>query len=353
MVTALLQMELLQTGQVEVIEPQGENVSHAQLLTPAEALEQARQQGAAYVIRGEVVEFSRAMSVPSLASAVVSVWLLGAQLIMAETCGVDIATEVWRVEDGKCIFAKRDTSIQKYVVQAEQTVRKLLQQTAPELVRAALATSLRETAPLIDTIAVKRRATAGRHQGAAPAGEGGPGEAAPATGRTEAAGTEAPAAAAGEPEKKAPAAESARRETERAAGQKEVRAARRRAAEAKTEPTEEGPTGRYRIELSPELTAAGNGEAARRGKAKSWDEQDRTNPEGFIVTEVSCKPGEGGLEIEVAVENDSSHRPLSCHYVGADKKLTIDGETYAALDLPQAIRAAVAHYLRYFSLYSR
>lgn len=151
-VTSLYQMELARLGSFRLANAQSGQVSSSALLPVEEALSLARQAGADYVVRGQVVEFRRAASVPSLYSVVISTALLAAQVLFAEMSGVDVATEVWRVEDGVCVYAKRDRSRQKYVVQAEKTVRRLAQSTIPELASAINNAPEAGVEPLIDSI---------------------------------------------------------------------------------------------------------------------------------------------------------------------------------------------------------
>ena len=99
--------------------------SHDRLVDRDEAVQLGKLVGADYVVRGQVVEFRRAQSVPSFYSAVISTAVLAAQIFFAEMSGVDVATEVYRVSDGACVMSRRDRAQQKYVVQAEKTVRRL------------------------------------------------------------------------------------------------------------------------------------------------------------------------------------------------------------------------------------
>lgn len=154
-VTSLFQMELAKLGSFQLISPASPRVSSSALLTPEEAIELAKAEGADFVVRGQVVEFRRAMSVPSLYSAIISTAILAAQVLFAETSGVDIATEVWRVEDGVCVFATRDIAKQKYVVQAERTIRRIANTTIPELASAISNPPADAVAPIIDSITVE------------------------------------------------------------------------------------------------------------------------------------------------------------------------------------------------------
>ncbi len=156
-VSSLYSMELGRLGFAHLLTPATEAAGHSTLLTPEQALDLARTSGADYVLRGQVVEFRRAMSVPSFYSVLISTALLAAQILFAEFSGVDIATELWRVEDGACVYAKRDASKQKYVVQAEKTVRRLAKQTARDIRQAIRKPPQTAARPLIDTIEVADR----------------------------------------------------------------------------------------------------------------------------------------------------------------------------------------------------
>ncbi|MCX7934636.1 MAG: hypothetical protein N3A66_05180 [Planctomycetota bacterium] len=156
-VTGLFEMELAKDAAFRLIYLPAEAGGHDRLLTPQEALEAAKKLGAAYVIRGQVIEFRRAMSVPSWYSAIISVAILAAQVMFAELSGVDIATEVWRVAGRACVFARRDTEIQKYVVQAEKTVRNIAAVTVPLMKKAMADKEAPAVSPLIDTIILKPR----------------------------------------------------------------------------------------------------------------------------------------------------------------------------------------------------
>lgn len=126
--------------------------THNRLVSREEALEMGRQAGADYVVRGQVVEFRRAQSVPSFYSAIISTAVLAAQLFFAEMSGVDIATEMYRVSDGMCVVSRRDRSQQKYVVQAEKTIRRMAQNMASDAA-AVLRTPHQEPRdPLIDIL---------------------------------------------------------------------------------------------------------------------------------------------------------------------------------------------------------
>lgn len=154
-VTSLLQMELARSGRVRIVEPDGKTATHGALLSVAEALAAGRAAGADYVLRGQVVEFRRAMSVPNLLSAVISTAIVAAQMIFAEMSGVDFATEIYRVEDGACVFAQRDASRQKYVVRTEVTIRRLCQRTVPRILHSLAPSAAAAATPLIDTLEVR------------------------------------------------------------------------------------------------------------------------------------------------------------------------------------------------------
>lgn len=124
-VTALYGARLSMNPGIQVLWDASGQTSHDRLVDKDEALQLAKYAGADYVIRGQVVEFRRAQSVPSFYSAVISTAVLAAQLMFAEFSGVDVATEMYRVSDGECVMSRRDRAQQKYVVQAEKTVRKL------------------------------------------------------------------------------------------------------------------------------------------------------------------------------------------------------------------------------------
>jgi len=159
-VTSLFEMELAKEGKVRLIYPPDEVGGHDRLLMPSEALELAKKLGADYVLRGQVIEFRRAMSVPSWYSAIISVAILAAQVMFAEVSGVDIAIEIWRAADGACVFARRNTEIQKYVVQAEKTVRAIAAATVPLIKQAITAKDAPAVAPIIDSIVLKPRTPA-------------------------------------------------------------------------------------------------------------------------------------------------------------------------------------------------
>ncbi|MDR1520099.1 MAG: hypothetical protein LBU23_08305 [Planctomycetota bacterium] len=126
--------------------------THDQLLSPDEAVRMGRIAGADFVVRGQVVEFRRSQSVPSLYSAVISTAILAAQIMFAEMTGVDVATEVYRVSDGRCVVSRRDRAQQKYVVQAEKTVRRITAGVVAGLAEVFREEDPPEMDPLIDTL---------------------------------------------------------------------------------------------------------------------------------------------------------------------------------------------------------
>lgn len=154
-VTYLFRMEMEKAGAFHVLCPPPEEAGHQKLLSKEEAIALAKRLGADYVIRGQVIEFRRAKSVPSWYSVVLSWTILAAQMLFAEISGVDIATEVYRVSDQSCILARRDSSYQKYVVQAEKTVRALAPYTIQAMRTAIQRASQGEriaVTPIIDTL---------------------------------------------------------------------------------------------------------------------------------------------------------------------------------------------------------
>ncbi|MCC8108789.1 MAG: hypothetical protein LIQ30_07035 [Planctomycetes bacterium] len=126
--------------------------THDRLVSREEALAMGRLAGADYVMRGQVVEFRRAQSVPSLFSAVISTAVLAAQVFFAEMSGVDVATEVYRVKDGMCVMSRRDRAQQKYVVQAEKTVRRIADNLAASTIPVLFEADPEEMDPLIDEL---------------------------------------------------------------------------------------------------------------------------------------------------------------------------------------------------------
>ncbi|MDR0361901.1 MAG: hypothetical protein LBJ46_04340 [Planctomycetota bacterium] len=151
-VTALFGARLAMEQGMQVMWPEGWFVSHDRLPTVDEAIQIGSMAGVDYVVRGQVVEFRRAQSVPSFYSAVISTAVLAAQMVFAEMSGVDVATEVYRVSDGKCVVSRRDRSQQKYVVQAEKTVRKLAIGMAASVSKAVLDPAAEAMDSLIDGI---------------------------------------------------------------------------------------------------------------------------------------------------------------------------------------------------------
>ncbi len=151
-VTALFGSRLATEPGVQVLWAGGPEYSHQRLLSIGEALNYARAAGVDYVVRGQVVEFRRAQSVPSFYSAVISTALLAAQIFFAEISGVDVATEVYRVSDGMCVMSRRDRSQQKYVVQAEKTVRRLADGMTADVVSAMRNPNALAMDPLIDSL---------------------------------------------------------------------------------------------------------------------------------------------------------------------------------------------------------
>ncbi|MCC8191283.1 MAG: hypothetical protein LIP77_11740 [Planctomycetes bacterium] len=151
-VTTLYGTQLAQDPGVRVVWDASGQVSHDRLVDRQEAVLLGQLVGADYVVRGQVVEFRRAQSVPSLYSAVISTAVLAAQIFFAEFSGVDVATEVYRVADGRCVMSRRDRSQQKYVVQAEKTVRKLAAGMAKSVTAAIARPDPEEMDPLIDTV---------------------------------------------------------------------------------------------------------------------------------------------------------------------------------------------------------
>lgn len=126
--------------------------THDRLLDKGEAIRMGRMVGADYVVRGQVVEFRRAQSVPSFYSVVISTAVLAAQMFFAEFSGVDVATEVYRVSDGACVMSRRDRAQQKYVVQAEKTVRRLAAGMAAGISKAIRSDNPEIMDPLIDDL---------------------------------------------------------------------------------------------------------------------------------------------------------------------------------------------------------
>lgn len=154
-VTSIYGMELARKGKIDVmLDAVAEKADYYNKVTKEDALAIARAAGADYVVRGEVVEFRRAQSVPSLWSAAISLSILAAQVMFAEVSGVDIATEVYRVSDGECLYVNRQISHQKYVVSAEKTVRMLAGPVATEIMAAINNKDALSATPIIDDIEV-------------------------------------------------------------------------------------------------------------------------------------------------------------------------------------------------------
>lgn len=149
-VTALFGAKLAMESGVQVMWSGGNTYTHNYLASVDEAIAYGRMSGVDYVVRGQVVEFRRAQSVPSFYSAVISTAVLAAQIFFAEMSGVDVATEVYRVADGKCIMSHRDRSQQKYVVQAEKTVRKIATSMATDIAAVVKDPAAPDMDPLID-----------------------------------------------------------------------------------------------------------------------------------------------------------------------------------------------------------
>ncbi|MCL1999971.1 MAG: hypothetical protein FWG74_00935 [Planctomycetes bacterium] len=151
-VTALYGARLALDQEVRILWDVSGQVTHDRLVDREEALQLGRMVDADFVIRGQVVEFRRAQSVPSFYSVVISTAVLAAQMFFAEMTGVDVATEVYRVSDGRCVMSRRDRAQQKYVVQAEKTVRRLAAGMTDGVARAIKADDPESMEPLIDTL---------------------------------------------------------------------------------------------------------------------------------------------------------------------------------------------------------
>ncbi len=151
-VTTLYGTQLSQDPGVQVLWDASGQASHDRLLDKDEAILMGKMVDADYVVRGQVVEFRRAQSVPSFYSVVISTAVLAAQIFFAEMSGVDVATEVYRVSDGACIMSRRDRAQQKYVVQAEKTVRRLANGMASSVIKAMKQENPDVMDPLIDEI---------------------------------------------------------------------------------------------------------------------------------------------------------------------------------------------------------
>ena len=151
-VTGIFGASLAARPEVRLLWDATGQATHSRLVDANEAIGMGRIAGADYVVRGQVVEFRRAQSVPSLYSAVISTAVLAAQMVFAEMSGVDVATEVYRVSDGRCVMSRRDRAQQKYVVQAEKTVRRLAAGAIESLVEVMTATDPEAMDPLLDTL---------------------------------------------------------------------------------------------------------------------------------------------------------------------------------------------------------
>lgn len=152
-VTTLFGIQLASDAALNLMWDASGKANHNRLVSKDEAIEMGRQAGADYVVRGQVVEFRRAQSVPSFYSAIISTAVLAAQLFFAEMSGVDIATEMYRVSDGICVMSRRDRSQQKYVVQAEKTVRRMAQNMASDIYSVLGNPHQEAMDPLIDVLA--------------------------------------------------------------------------------------------------------------------------------------------------------------------------------------------------------
>lgn len=151
-VTTLYGTQLALDPQIQIMWDSSGQTTHQKLTSRDDAIEMGRLAGADYVIRGQVVEFRRAQSVPSWYSAVISTAVLAAQVFFAEMSGVDVATEVYRVQDGLCVMSRRDRAQQKYVVQAEKTVRRMAAGMADSVSRAVRERDPEAMDPLIDEL---------------------------------------------------------------------------------------------------------------------------------------------------------------------------------------------------------
>ncbi len=153
-VTTLYGTQLALDPQVQIMWDGTGQATHHRLVSREDAIEMGRLAGADYVVRGQVVEFRRAQSVPSFYSAVISTAVLAAQVFFAEMSGVDVATEVYRVSDGLCVMSRRDRAQQKYVVQAEKTVRRMALGMADSVAAVIRAAEPEAMDPLIDDLTV-------------------------------------------------------------------------------------------------------------------------------------------------------------------------------------------------------
>ncbi|MCD8350360.1 MAG: hypothetical protein LUC93_07105 [Planctomycetaceae bacterium] len=153
-VTTLYGTQLALDPQVQIMWDGTGQATHHRLISREDAIEMGKLADADYVVRGQVVEFRRAQSVPSFYSAVISTAVLAAQVFFAEMSGVDVATEVYRVSDGLCVMSRRDRAQQKYVVQAEKTVRRMALGMADSVAGAIRAAEPEAMDPLIDDLTV-------------------------------------------------------------------------------------------------------------------------------------------------------------------------------------------------------
>ncbi len=151
-VTTLYATQLAMDPGIRMLWDATGQATHDRLVSREEAIAMGRLAGADYVMRGQVVEFRRAQSVPSLFSAVISTAVLAAQVFFAEMSGVDVATEVYRVKDGMCVMSRRDRAQQKYVVQAEKTVRRMADGLAAGTIPVLFEADPEEMDPLIDEL---------------------------------------------------------------------------------------------------------------------------------------------------------------------------------------------------------
>ncbi len=151
-VTTLFGTQLALDSGITLLWDGSGQATHDRLEGKDEAIMMGRLAGADYVIRGQVVEFRRAQSVPSFYSAMISTAVLAAQIFFAEMSGVDVATEVYRVSDGMCVMSRRDRSQQKYVVQAEKTVRRMAAEMADSVGFVVRQTRPMPMDPLIDEL---------------------------------------------------------------------------------------------------------------------------------------------------------------------------------------------------------
>lgn len=152
-VTTLFGIQLASDPGINLMWDATGRATHQRLLSREEAIEMGRQAGADFVIRGQVVEFRRAQSVPSFYSVIISTAVLAAQLFFAEMSGVDVATEMYRVADGMCVMSRRDRSQQKYVVQTEKTIRRMARNMMADTEKVLRAPAKGAMDPLIDVLA--------------------------------------------------------------------------------------------------------------------------------------------------------------------------------------------------------